>query len=208
MNDILAQRVLVLNKGYNPIRIISVREAFIKLYAEVAEVVTVEDGNYCNYDFNSWAEVSELREKLEDLGELDDVVYSARLTLIVPRIIRLLAYDKVPKRTLKLTRKNIYARDLNTCQYCGKELPTEDLNLDHVMPKSQGGQATWTNLVCSCIVCNTKKAGRSPKEAHMKLIKLPVEPKYNPMLQVHIESEKYGAWKSFISEAYWTTELH
>lgn len=206
--DILAQRVLVLNKGYNPIRIISVREAFIKLYAEIAEVVTVEDGNYCNYDFDSWAEVSELREKLEDIGELDDVVYSCRLTLIVPRIIRLLSYDKVPKRTLKLTRKNIYARDGGVCQYCGKEFNTEDLNLDHVTPKAQGGQASWQNLVTSCVDCNTKKAGRSPKEAHMKLIKQPVEPKYNPLLQVHIENEKYGAWRNFISESYWNTELN
>lgn len=208
MPDVLTQRVLVLNKGYNPIRIISVREAFIKLYAEVAEVVTVEDGNYCNYDFDSWAEVSELKEKLEDIGELDDVVYSCRLTLIVPRIIRLLSYDKVPKRTLKLTRKNIYARDELRCQYCGKEFSTEELNLDHVIPKAQGGEASWSNLATSCIYCNTKKAGRSPKEAHMKLIKQPVEPKYNSLLQVHIESKKYGAWAAFISSAYWNTELH
>jgi hypothetical protein len=75
------------------------------------------------------------------------------------------------------------------------------------MPKAQGGIASWTNLVCSCIKCNSKKAGRSPKEARMSLVKQPVEPRYNPMLKVHIESRKYETWKNFISEAYWNVEL-
>lgn len=207
MGDILDDRVLVLNRLYNPIRIITVREAFIKLYTEVAEVVTVEEGSYCNYDFTSWADVSELKRQLEELGDLDDVVYTSRLTLVVPRVIRLLKYDKLPKSIVKLNRRNIYARDNSTCQYCGKKLPTDDLNLDHVVPKSEGGPNSWDNLVCSCIKCNSRKAGKSLKEARMKLIKLPTEPKYNPQLKVHITSKKYEAWKNFISEAYWTVEL-
>jgi len=205
--DLLAQRVLMLNRNYNPIRIITAREAIIKLYSEIAEVVTVENGTYCNYSFSSWTDVSELKAQLQDIGELDDVVYSSRLTLILPRVIRLLTYDKVPLTRVKLTRRNIYARDNSTCQYCGKKMPTDELNLDHVVPKAQGGQGTWTNLTTSCIKCNNKKAGRSPKEAKMKLLKAPIEPKYNPMLKVHIESKKYNCWQSFVDEAYWTVEL-
>jgi len=207
MDNILARRVLVLNKLYNPISIISARDAFIKLYCGIAEVVTVEKGSYANYNFNSWAEVSDLKKQLEELGELDDIVYTERLTLILPRVIKLIKYDRLPRQTLKLTRRNVYARDENTCQYCGKKLSTDKLNLDHIVPKSQGGKNTWDNLVCSCFKCNGKKAGKTPKEARMKLIKLPTKPKTNPSLAVHINSKRYEAWRDFISEAYWTVEI-
>lgn len=207
MEDVLARKVLVLNKLYNPISVITARDAFVKLFIEIAEVVTVEGGTYANYSFNSWAEISDLRKQLEELGDLDDVVYTSRFTLIVPRVIRLLEFDKIPKQTLKLTRRNIYARDGSTCQYCGKKLGTDKLNLDHVVPKAQGGHNTWENLVCSCFKCNTKKASRTPKEAGMKLIKTPRRPKHNPMLKVHISHQRYAAWRDFVSEAYWTAEL-
>jgi 5-methylcytosine-specific restriction endonuclease McrA len=207
MNDILASKVLVLNRLYRPIGVITARDAFVKLYIEIAEVVTVENGSYSNYDFNSWADISDLREKLEELGDLDDVVYTERLTLIVPRVIRLIKYDRMPKQTLKLTRRNVYIRDENTCQYCGKKLPTDKLNIDHVVPKSQGGKNTWENLVCSCFNCNSKKAGKTPVQARMKLKKPALKPKFNPALKVHISSRKYEAWTSFISESYWNIEL-
>ena len=201
------RKVLVLNKLYNPISVISARDAFVKLFVEVAEVVTIEDGTYENYDFDSWAEISDLRKQLEEIGDLDDVVYTSRLTLIVPKVIRLLEYDRIPEQTLKLTRRNVYARDGNICQYCGRKLPTDKLNIDHIVPKSQGGHNTWENLVCSCFKCNGKKAGRTPKEARMKLVKTPRRPKCNPMLKVHITHQRYAAWRDFVSEAYWTTEL-
>jgi len=207
MDDMLARKVLVLNKLYNPINVISARDAFIKLFIEIAEVVTIEDGNYGNYNFNSWAEISELRKQLEELGDLDDVVYTSRLTLVVPRVIRLLEYARIPNQTLKLTRRNIYIRDESICQYCGKKLSTDKLNLDHIVPKSQGGHNEWENLVCSCFKCNEKKAGRTPKEARMKLIRIPRKPKYNPLLKVHITHQRYHAWRDFVSENYWTTEL-
>lgn len=207
MENVLTRKVLVLNKLYNPISVISARNAFIKLFVEVAEVVTIEDGTYENYDFNSWAEISDLRKQLEEIGDLDDVVYTSRLTLIVPKVIRLLEYDRIPEQTLKLTRRNIYTRDGNICQYCGRKLPTDKLNIDHVVPKSQGGHNTWENLVCSCFKCNEKKASRTPKEARMKLVKTPRRPKCNPMLKVHITHQRYGAWKNFVDEAYYNVEL-
>lgn len=207
MNELLARKVLLLNKLYTPISIITARSAFIKLFTEVAEVVTVEEGNYANYDFSSWAEISELREQLEELGDLDDVVYTARLSLIVPRVIRLLEYDKIPAQVIKLTRRNIYARDENRCQYCGERFVTDKLNLDHVKPKAQGGHNAWENLVCSCLPCNTRKANRTPEQAGMKLIRTPKKPMAHPMLRVHISHQRYEAWTSFISEGYWNTEL-
>ena len=71
MEDVLERKVLVLNKLYNPINVVTARAAFIKLFIQIAEVVTVEEGTYANYDFNSWAEISDLRKELEDLGDLE-----------------------------------------------------------------------------------------------------------------------------------------
>ncbi|HMP15995.1 MAG TPA: HNH endonuclease, partial [Gemmatales bacterium] len=81
------------------------------------------------------------------------------------RVIRLLGYDKLPKQTVKFNRRNIFARDHNQCQYCGKRFSTNDLSLDHVIPRSQGGGATWENIVCACLAGNIKKGGRTPKQA-------------------------------------------
>lgn len=207
MEDVLSSRVLVLNKNYTPIAIVTVKEAFVKLCSDLAEVVTVEDGSYCNYDFYSWAEISEFKSEFEELRKDEEFVHTPKLTLVVPRVIRMLTYSNKPKLALRLTRRNIYFRDNNICQYCGKKFPTDKLNLDHVVPKSQGGKNTWENLVCSCIACNSKKAGRTPAEAKMKLIKQPVMPKQNPTLLIHIGNKRYSSWKNFLSETYWTVDI-
>ena len=203
----LSDNVLVLNKAYTPIAVTTARDAFVKLYTNLAEVVTVEEGTYQNYNFSSWAEISELKKELEDLGDFDDLVFSEKLTLMVPRVIRVLHYEKVPRHTVKLTRRAIYARDDNTCQYCGGKFKTSDLNIDHVVPKSKGGGNTWENLVCSCFKCNSKKASRTLNETGMKLIRKPFKPSYNASLNVHIRSPKYYSWKAFISEKYWTVDI-
>lgn len=208
MTSVLESRVLVLNKNYSPIAVTTAIDAFGKLFSEIAEVVTVEDGAYCTHDFSSWAELSEMKEEFEELREkYDEFAHSPSMTLVVPRIIRILTYDKVPPRRIRLTRRNVYARDNNTCQYCGKKFKSEDLNLDHVVPKAQGGTNTWENIVCSCITCNSKKGSRTPREAGMKLIRTPRVPKHNPTLRVHIGSPKYASWKNFVSEMYWTVEI-
>ena len=103
-----------------------------------------------------------------------------RFELAVPRIIRLLFYDRLPRQAVKFNRRNIFARDRNRCQYCGKRFPTSELSLDHVVPRSRGGEATWENIVCCCVKCNVRKGGRTPEEAGMKLITEPVKPKRSP----------------------------
>ncbi|MEE9403836.1 MAG: HNH endonuclease, partial [Algisphaera sp.] len=123
------------------------------------------------------------------------------------RVIRLLKYDRVPQRKAKLNRRNIFARDHNHCQYCGKDFPTSELSLDHVVPRSQGGGASWQNLVCCCVKCNSKKGGRTPHQATMPLIRKPVRPPYHPVLAVRIGHEKYASWKAFLDQAYWSVEL-
>lgn len=208
MQCVLADQVLVLNKYYQPINIISVKRALVKLIKQIAEVVTIEDDQYCNYTFNSWAELSQIKKELEEIGQFDEfLIDTENLKFVVPRVIRVLNYDKIPNRTVKLNRRNIYLRDNNTCQYCGKQLPSSKLNIDHVIPRCQNGQNLWTNLVCSCLECNDRKAGRTPKEAKMKLIREPKELKFNPSLRVSIHHQKYVTWKYFVSCAYWNAEL-
>ena len=85
--------------------------------------------------------------------------------------------------------------------------PTTELSLDHVQPKSQGGKATWTNIVCCCVRCNVKKGGRTPEQAHMHLITKPVKPKRSPVISIKLADERYHSWKQFLDDAYWTVEL-
>ncbi len=201
----LDSSVLVLNKHYAALRVISAKRAFCMLFKEIAEIVSVEDSQYQSYDFESWREVSELRARYE--REHHDWIRCVRFELAVPKIIRLMTYDRLPKKTVKLNRRNIYARDRNHCQYCGDRFPTSELSLDHVVPRSMGGGATWQNLVCSCVKCNVKKGGRTPKQAHMKLITEPVKPRRSPVITLRLSSEKYASWKQFLDAAYWSVEL-
>jgi 5-methylcytosine-specific restriction endonuclease McrA len=201
----LDAKVLVLNRAYVAIRVISARRAFCLLFKELAEVVHVGDGSYTNYNFTSWAEVSEFARQFE--RERHDWVRTVRCELAVPRIIRLVGYDRLPKQQVKLNRRNLFARDRNQCQYCGHSFPTSELTLDHVLPRAQGGGDTWENLVCACIRCNAKKGGRTPEQASMHLVRPAKMPRRNPVITLKLGNEKYASWKAFLDEAYWSVEL-
>ncbi len=205
-NSALDASVLVLNKLFMAIHIISVRRAFCLLCKDLAEVVSLEDGQFMTYDFASWREVSEFRSR-NFRQEDDDWVRTVNTEIQVPRVIRLVDYDRLPKQTVKFNRRNIFARDNNQCQYCGKKFPTSELSLDHVVPRSQGGGSTWENIVCACVACNVRKGGRTPKEANMHLIRKPEKPKRSPMLNLKLTNRKYQTWKSFLENAYWSVEL-
>jgi 5-methylcytosine-specific restriction endonuclease McrA len=201
----LDARVLVLNRLYGAIRVVDARRAFTLLCKEVAEIVSVENGTYVNYSLRTWAEAAEFQREFEQ--EQHDWIRTPSLVMAVPKIIRLLGYDRFPKEQVKLNRRNIYARDGNRCQYCGRHFPTKELTLDHVVPRVQGGLNTWDNLVCACVKCNARKGGRTPSEAGIKLIRPAVRPRRNPAIALRLGSPKYQSWKAFLDEAYWTVEL-
>jgi CRISPR/Cas system Type II protein with McrA/HNH and RuvC-like nuclease domain len=201
----LDSSVLVLNQHYAAVRVISARRAFCLLVKEVAEIVSVEDQQFLAYDLESWREVSQLRARYE--RENHEWVKCVRFELAVPRIVRLLFYDRLPRTNVKFTRRNIYARDSNRCQYCGKRFATSELSLDHVVPRSRGGVSSWANIVCCCVKCNVRKGGRTPYEARMKLVRQPVKPKRSPMIALRLGHEKYASWKQFLDAAYWNVEL-
>jgi 5-methylcytosine-specific restriction endonuclease McrA len=203
--DPLSNSVLVLNRFYMAVHVINVRRAFCLLVRRLAEVIHLEAGQYANYDFHSWREVSELKAQFKEPHE--DWVRSVNFEIQVPRIIRLLTYDRVPNQVVRFNRRNLFARDHNTCQYCGKKFPTTELSLDHIIPRSQGGDTSWENIVCACIDCNVKKGGRTPHDAHMSLIRKPTKPKRSPLLTIKLGNPKYESWKTFLSDAYWTVDL-
>jgi len=201
----LDSHVLVLNKHYMAIRVVNARRAISLLFRDLAEVVSLESGQYINYDFDSWVEVSELKQQFEP--EIHDWVHTVHLSIAVPRIVRLLFYDHLPRQDVKLNRRNIYARDQNRCQYCGKKFSTSELSLDHVVPRSLGGGASWDNLVCACLKCNVKKGGQTPKQAGMKLIAKPIKPARSPSITINMSDGRYRSWKQFLDHAYWSVEL-
>ncbi len=111
------------------------------------------------------------------------------------------------QKPFRFNRRNLFARDGNLCQYCGNTFPTSELSLDHVMPRSRGGEASWENIVCACVECNVRKGGRTPTEAGMKLIRQPQKPKRSPLLALKLGNPKYESWKTFLDNAYWDVDL-
>lgn len=198
-------QVLVLNKHYMALRIISARRAFALLFGNHAEVISCDDGSYANYNFQTWKEVSTQRREFE--AHKHDWISTVNFYIAVPRVIRLLRYNRVPQTSIKFNRRNLFARDKNHCQYCGKRFPMSELSLDHVVPRRLGGIASWDNIVCACLKCNVKKGGRTPEQARMKLVQKPVRPKNNPVIHIHLSHERYKSWKQFLDHAYWSVEL-
>jgi len=193
------------------LRVVSARRAFSLLCKRdrqdkpVAEVLSVEDGRYTSYDFADWTELSAFKHEFE--AHKYDWVRTVRFEVAVPRIIRVLTFARLPRQGVKFNRRNIFARDANTCQYCGRRFSTSRLSLDHVLPRSQGGGASWENIVCACTSCNVRKGGRTPAQARMKLIRPPVRPKRNPAVSITLSDERYASWRQFLDAAYWDVEL-
>jgi 5-methylcytosine-specific restriction endonuclease McrA len=190
--------VLVLNRLYQPVHVTSVRRAFSLLYQGIAKAI---DDQYKLYEFSDWAALS--------AAEHDSVGTISR-RIRVPRVLVLSAYEHLPKGRVRFSRLNIYARDSDSCQYCGKKLARGELNLDHVVPRSQGGKTSWENVVCSCVPCNLRKGGRTPAQASMKLLKKPLRPRWTPFFRGSARRVTYREWLPFLTLAeasYWNVEL-
>ena len=200
MTSYLNQHVLVLNRLWQAVNICTVRRALTLLFEGHAQVVlNGDDGAFNTFSFAQWRDFSLQQPHA-------DSIHTVSLKMRVPRVILLCLFDRLPKKEVKFTRHNIFERDRNTCQYCGKVFERRDLNLDHVIPKDRGGPTTWENIVCSCIACNTKKANHTPSEAALRLIRKPKRPKWRPFVQVSLGTH-HDSWKHFLDLAYWNVEL-
>lgn len=190
---VLENPTLVLNRNWQPVNVATVARALV--WNDSARVVDPAD-----YLLYTWADWSQLCP-----GEDERFIQAVRLRLRVPEVIVLAAYDRLPTAAVSFSRRNIFKRDHWTCQYCGCQPGGDELTIDHVFPRSQGGTSTWENCVLACIACNKRKADRAPHQAGMKLRKEPSKPTWKPIYaraSVRIES-----WSKFVSEAYWNVSL-
>jgi 5-methylcytosine-specific restriction endonuclease McrA len=200
MSSFLNQHVLVLNRLWQAVNVCTTRRALTLLFEGHAHVVLSDDeGVFQTFSFNQWCDFSEQEPHTETIATVS-------FKIRVPRVILLVMFDRLPKKEVKFTRHNIFERDRNTCQYCGKEYERKDLNLDHVVPRDRGGPTSWENIVCSCVRCNTQKANRTPQEAGMHLVRKPKRPKWRPFVQVSF-GVQHDSWKHFLDLAYWNVEL-
>jgi 5-methylcytosine-specific restriction endonuclease McrA len=195
----LNSSVLVLNRSYLPIHVTSARRAFSLLYQGIARAV---DEQYQTFDFDGWSQLAVARE--------EEAIGTARGRIRVPRVIVLVAFDRLPKRHVRFSRINLMARDNFQCQYCGTQPLRAELNLDHVVPRALGGRSTWENVVTSCLDCNRRKGGRTPHQSGMRLLRRPARPRWTPLMNLVLSSVRYKEWRPFLNvvdASYWNVEL-
>ena len=195
----LNSSVLVLNRSYLPVHVTSARRAFTLLYQGIARVVNEQ---YQTFDFEAWSQLAVARDA-EAIGTPGGAIR-------IPRVIVLIAFDRLPKRHVRFSRINLMARDNFQCQYCARKPHRAELNLDHVVPRSLGGRSTWENVVTSCLDCNRRKGGRTPRQAHLKLLRRPERPRWTPLANLMWSSVRYHEWRPFLSvvdASYWNVEL-
>jgi 5-methylcytosine-specific restriction endonuclease McrA len=165
-----ANNVLVLNATYEPINVISVQRAIVLLLKEKAEVVEAAD--------------AELR--------------SEQVRMPLPVVIRLVYFVRIPRLVgIPLSRRTVLARDHYTCQYCGATPGRADLTVDHIVPRSKGGETAWDNVVTACRRCNVRKGNRLPEDAGLSLRIAPARPRFIALaLVAHTNSN--AVWQKYM----------
>ncbi|HJP40361.1 MAG TPA: HNH endonuclease [Dehalococcoidia bacterium] len=163
--------VLVLNQNYEPLNVCTARRAIGLVLRGRAEVIEIGKG----------------------------ALRSATRHFPLPSVIRLVNYIKRPSPRVRLSRKEIFARDGWTCMYCGRK--TSELTVDHVIPRHKGGEHTWQNLVAACRGCNHRKAGQTPAEAKFELLKKPKEPRVSYYYLFRSYLDANDGWRKFVPGA-------
>jgi 5-methylcytosine-specific restriction endonuclease McrA len=188
MTEVLALPVLVLNRHFQPVQVTTAKRAMVLLYGGAAEGLD-EHGE--THDFDAW--------RMLAMREEDDGLPIVGGELRIPRVIHLKRYERMPRVSIRLTRRNVMFRDAHECQYCGRRPPVRDLNIDHVLPRSRGGGDSWENLVTACRVCNLRKGWKTPEEANMRLARTPFRPKWSMVAQLLLGAgERFKEWDAFL----------
>ena len=192
---VLNRPALVLNRNWQPVGIATVARALLKVFNDTARVVDPVD--YQVYTWDDWAAIR--------AAEDEPAIRTPHFRLRVPEVVTLTSYDRVPVNSVTFSRRNVFKRDRYTCQYCGKQPGSEELTIDHVVPRSHGGGSDWVNCVLACVDCNHRKANRTPAQARMNLRCVPKRPTWRPLYASH--GLRIRSWAKFINEAYWNIEL-
>ncbi len=165
---IIHSAVLVLNQNYEPLNVCNARRAFVLVDCGKAEVLEHGEGGI----------------------PTPNDIYP------LPSVIRMIYLIKRPRPKMRLSRREVFNRDRHTCQYCGRQ--TRELTLDHVVPRHRGGRHDWENLVSACKKCNHRKAGRTPREAQMRLGREPFAPRITSYYVVYRHLNGQDGWRKFL----------
>ena len=187
-------QTLVLNRLWQAVNVIGVERAFSLLALDHAQVIYAEDGSFRVFDSGAWFEHCRETEFVPGAR----VVHTVSQPVLVPGVLLLRGYDRMLLQEMKFNRQNLLERDDYRCQYCGKNLPNKELNMDHVIPRDRGGGTSWENVVISCIRCNSKKSNRLPKEAGMHLLKEPKRPPRRPFMTSLYGKSVDKSWEYFL----------
>ncbi len=145
--------------------------------------------------------------KVEIIEEYDNEVSSVTFSMNVPAVVRFYRALRGRRRAIKFSRENVLMRDKSKCQYCNNKVSRTEFTYDHVIPKSRGGKTTWTNIVTSCVPCNSRKGSRLPEEARMYPVIDPVRPKSLPLavnLSFIYRDGMPKTWKQYLYDiSYW-----
>jgi 5-methylcytosine-specific restriction endonuclease McrA len=197
--SVLDMPTLVLNRGWTPIHTLPARVAIGLVARDVASII--DPNTYEAHNLQSWHDVSSARDLAEEQS-----IRSFSLCLAPLEVIVLTTYSGVGDRNVTFSRLNLYKRDRNTCQYCGSRPGTRELTIDHIQPRSRGGNLSWENCALACVSCNKRKGNKTPAEANMQLLQKPIQPDWTMIGRIP-PSPIWSSWERFISDAYWQREM-
>jgi len=190
MSDILNKStVLVLNRNWQAIFVKSPQQVFPMLCTDVATALDISEDAMTPVKWGDWMKLP--------IRENDEVVHTSKMSIRVPTVIVLANYAKVPKKRPTFSSRALWQRDGGICQYTGRRLAPGEGNIDHVVPRSKGGETNWENCVIADKEVNSKKNDRLPQEAGLQLLRKPVAPKEVPVT-ILIKNPGIGDWAHFL----------
>ena len=190
--SVLNRPTLVLNKGWAPVDIMSVKDALSKVFTDGARLIDTDD--FSMHDWESWLNFSVT-------GNMPYIATTSLKVRLLPEstlIIIATRYTEVPSCEVKLTRANLLTRDRHCCAYTGKRLRLHNATIDHIMPRSRGGRHNWHNVVIASVEANRRKGRKTLEEAGMRLRCRPFKPTWSPLFSACV-GKVPEPWKHFIN---------
>ena len=190
--NILHQKiVLVLNRNWQAINTRSPAEAFCQMAADVATGLDIQGPDWMVP--TKWSDWQKLPVREEDAS-----IGTARGLIRVPTVIVVSNFAKVPMKRPKFNSRNLWERDRGRCQYTGRKLQRGEGNIDHIVPRSRGGDTSWENCVLAASEVNSRKGNRTPEEAGLRLRNAPLAPRELPVTAYLRNTHDIEDWEPFL----------
>ncbi len=189
---VLSCRVLVLNASWTAITTTTVRHAISLACTGAARIIEPE--SYTVHAFDEWA--------AQPHSDDEAVIHTVSMRIRAPQVVLLSQYGGLPVRSVAFSRRNLLRRDEGMCQYCGKRPDVRELTIDHIVPRSRGGDTSWQNCVIACVTCNRRKGNRAPEDVGLSLRSSPGEPDWAPALDAPPQRLR-DVWRRFVNKQHW-----